>query len=124
MVGSVNLDHSFTVDALPRPGQTVLVLAWLVGLQLMVSGVFRLVASFSASESRALLAVAGVLAIVVGILVLRHPLQTVAVLALLLGLYWAISGAIEIVHADRCNELVGGPDAHLIIDDTATRSCR
>lgn len=24
MVGSVNLDHSFTVDALPRPGQTVL----------------------------------------------------------------------------------------------------
>jgi SRSO17 transposase len=26
---------------------------------------------------------------------------------------------IEAVHADRCNELVGGPDAHLIIDDTA-----
>jgi SRSO17 transposase len=29
------------------------------------------------------------------------------------------TGPIEIVHADRCNELVGGPDAHLIIDDTA-----
>jgi len=26
---------------------------------------------------------------------------------------------IEVVHADRCNELVGGPDAHLIVDDTA-----
>lgn len=26
---------------------------------------------------------------------------------------------IEAVHADRCNELVGGPDAHLIVDDTA-----
>lgn len=26
---------------------------------------------------------------------------------------------IETVHADRCNELVGGPDVHLIIDDTA-----
>jgi SRSO17 transposase len=26
---------------------------------------------------------------------------------------------IEVVHAERCNELVGGPDAHLIIDDTA-----
>jgi SRSO17 transposase len=26
---------------------------------------------------------------------------------------------IEIVHADRCNELVGGPNSHLIIDDTA-----
>jgi SRSO17 transposase len=26
---------------------------------------------------------------------------------------------IEVVHADRCNELVGGADAHLIIDDTA-----
>jgi SRSO17 transposase len=26
---------------------------------------------------------------------------------------------VEVVHADRCNELVGGPDAHLIIDDTA-----
>src|SRR5579863_51590 len=32
---------------------------------------------------------------------------------------------IEIVHADRCNELVGGPDAHLIVDDTALpkRAC-
>jgi SRSO17 transposase len=26
---------------------------------------------------------------------------------------------LEAVHADRCNELVGGPDAHLIVDDTA-----
>ncbi len=26
---------------------------------------------------------------------------------------------IEIVHMDRCNELVGGSDAHLIVDDTA-----
>jgi SRSO17 transposase len=26
---------------------------------------------------------------------------------------------IEVVQADRCNELVGGIDAHLIIDDTA-----
>lgn len=26
---------------------------------------------------------------------------------------------IEVVHADRCNELVGGPDAYLIIDDTS-----
>lgn len=26
---------------------------------------------------------------------------------------------IEVVHADRCNELVGGPDAFLIIDDTS-----
>jgi len=31
---------------------------------------------------------------------------------------WA-TAPIEIVHAERCNELVGGPDAHLIIDDTA-----
>jgi SRSO17 transposase len=26
---------------------------------------------------------------------------------------------IEVVHMDRCNELVGGADAHLIVDDTA-----
>jgi uncharacterized membrane protein HdeD (DUF308 family) len=87
------------VLVLTWPGQTVLVLAWLIGVQLLISGVFRLVASFSAPQSRALLAVAGVLAIVVGILVLRHPLQTVAVLVLLLGLYWVVSGTVEIVHA-------------------------
>jgi uncharacterized membrane protein HdeD (DUF308 family) len=87
------------VLVLTWPGQTVLVLAWLIGAQLLISGIFRLVASFSAPESRALLAVAGVLAIVVGILVLRHPLQTVAVLVLLLGLYWVVSGTVEIVHA-------------------------
>jgi SRSO17 transposase len=29
------------------------------------------------------------------------------------------TGPIEAVHADRCNRLLGGPAAHLIIDDTA-----
>lgn len=84
------------------PGKTVLVLAVLFGIQLLVAGVFRLVASIAVSHAetstRVLFALLGVLSIIVGILVLREPGQTVVVLGLLLGLVWTVGGVIEIFH--------------------------
>jgi uncharacterized membrane protein HdeD (DUF308 family) len=43
-----------------------------------------------------LYALIGVLSIIVGMLCLRHVLQTIGVLALLLGVYWVVSGVVEI----------------------------
>ncbi len=84
------------------PGKTVVVLAVLFAIQLLVVGIFRLVAAFAVSEAqtstRVLFALLGVLFIIVGILCLREPLQTIVVLGLLLGLVWTISGVIEIFH--------------------------
>lgn len=84
------------------PGKTVLVIAVLFGIQLIVGGIFRLVLSISYSEAetsgRVLYAILGALSIIVGLLCLREPLQTVVVLGLLLGLAWTIGGIVEIVH--------------------------
>ncbi|HEY6424089.1 MAG TPA: HdeD family acid-resistance protein [Pseudonocardiaceae bacterium] len=83
------------------PGLTVLAFAVIFGVWLLVAGIFRLVAAFAFSEVpgfQVLLGVLGVLSILVGILCLRHPLQTLAVLALVLGVFWVVSGIIEIVH--------------------------
>ncbi|XVS65443.1 HdeD family acid-resistance protein [Actinosynnema sp. CA-299493] len=83
------------------PGLTLLTAAVLFGVQMLVTGVFWLAASFTADalgRQRWLLAVAGLLALVAGILCLRAPFQTIAVLALLLGVTWVVGGVAEVFH--------------------------
>lgn len=91
------------------PEATVKVVAILFGLQLLVLGGLRIVQAIIADDSggtRVLFALLGVLSVLVGVLVLRHLLQTVVVMALLLGMFWLIGGIIEFVHAvgDSGNE--------------------
>jgi uncharacterized membrane protein HdeD (DUF308 family) len=85
--------------ALEWPGRSVVVIAVLFGLQLLAAGIYRFVAAFAADEAsgstRVLLALLGVLSFVVGLYALRHILVTVAALALLLGIFWIVNGAIE-----------------------------
>ncbi|GGY99250.1 HdeD family acid-resistance protein [Streptomyces poonensis] len=76
------------------PHGTLHVLAVVVGLYLLLIGVFRFVAAFAGGArgeraARLLLAVVFVLA---GVLCLRHPLQTVAALSLIVGVVWLVSG--------------------------------
>jgi uncharacterized membrane protein HdeD (DUF308 family) len=80
------------------PSRTVLIIAVIFGVELFVAGIFRLVAAFtSAGEGhRVMFALLGVISIIVGIFCLRHIFQTVAILALILGVYWIISGVIDI----------------------------
>lgn len=91
------------VVVLAWPGATLLVIAVTFAIFLFVTGVFRLVAALASVEpsgsGRALLAIVGALSILLGILFLRRPFETLAVLVLLLGLFWIVAGALEIVHA-------------------------
>jgi uncharacterized membrane protein HdeD (DUF308 family) len=91
------------VVALAWPGRTLIVIAVLFGIQLIVTGIFRFVAAFAiddlASGTRVLLALLGVLSLVIGLYALRHVLLTVLALALLLGIYWIVSGAVELFTA-------------------------
>ena len=84
------------------PGESILALAVVLGIWLLVAGVFRLVAAIATDEaqasSRVLLALLGVLAILVGILCLARPFQTATALALLLGAFWIVGGVIEFFH--------------------------
>lgn len=84
------------------PSISVVALAVIFAIQVIVSGIFRLVTAIVSRDvesGRALMAVLGVLSIVVGILFLRHPFQTVAAMVLLVGLFWVISGLLETIHA-------------------------
>ena len=79
------------------PGRTVLVIAVLFGLQLFISGIFRLVIAFTdeGAGHRVAYTLIGIFSIIVGILCLRHIFQTVAALALILGIFWVISGIMD-----------------------------
>lgn len=81
------------------PGRTVQVIAVLFGLQLVVAGIFRFVAALATDDesggTRVLLALLGVLSFIVGLYALRNVLVTIAALALLLGIFWIVNGAVE-----------------------------
>jgi uncharacterized membrane protein HdeD (DUF308 family) len=84
------------------PDVSAATVAVLFGIQLLLHGVVRIVQSFLVGDSageRVLLTLLGVLSVAAGVLCLRHPLQTVAALALLVGLFWLIGGLIEICRA-------------------------
>ena len=85
------------------PGETLVVLAVLLSIQLMVNGIFSLVNAFAAHTVdggvRALLGLTGALSIIVALLCLRAPLQTVVVIGLLIGAWLVISGLIEVFTA-------------------------
>ena len=84
------------------PDVSIVVLAWLFGIQLIVAGILQLVAAFwrdNGVAARVLLGLAGAFSILVGLLCLRGPLQTAVLLGLLVGATWVVTGIIGIVHA-------------------------
>ena len=90
------------VIALAWPGPTLLVIAILFGAELVVLGVFRFVAAFGHdvnAGTRVLYAFLGVLSLIIGLYALRHVLVTLLALALLLGIFWVINGAVELFAA-------------------------
>jgi uncharacterized membrane protein HdeD (DUF308 family) len=91
------------VAALVWPGRTLVVVAVLFGIQLIVTGIFRFAAAFASDDltggTRVLLAVLGVFSLIIGLYAVRHVLITLLALALLLGIFWIISGAVELFTA-------------------------
>lgn len=85
------------------PDETLVVLVVLLSIQLMVNGIFQLINAFAAHTVdggvRALLGLTGALSIIVALLCLRAPLQTVVVIGLLLGAWWVVSGLIDVFTA-------------------------
>jgi uncharacterized membrane protein HdeD (DUF308 family) len=82
------------------PDETLRLLTVLFGLELILVGIFRLIRAFSSGEQhRVWSVILGILAIFLGVLVLRNIWTTVAVLAVVLGVYWIIAGIIDFVVA-------------------------
>jgi uncharacterized membrane protein HdeD (DUF308 family) len=91
------------IVVLAWPGETLLVVAVLFGVQLIVSGIFRFVAALASDDmtggTRVLLALLGVLSVIIGLWAVRHVLLTLLALAVLLGIYWIVSGVIDVFTA-------------------------
>ena len=85
------------------PHASVTVFAVLLAIQLIVAGVIRIVQALSTDRrdgaARALIGLLGGLALIVGLLILRDPLQSVVVVTMILGAFWIIAGVIDILSA-------------------------
>jgi uncharacterized membrane protein HdeD (DUF308 family) len=99
------------IAALAWPGRTLVVVAVLFGVQLIVMGIFRFAGALASDDltggTRALLAVLGVLSLIIGLYAVRHVLITLLALALLLGIFWIVSGAVELFTALAHREMRG-----------------
>ena len=97
------------VLALAWPGHTLIAIAVVFGVQLVVMGVFRFVASFAYPDlsggTRVLYALLGVLSLIIGLYALRHVLITIVALALLLGIFWVVNGTTELFTAISHREM-------------------
>jgi uncharacterized membrane protein HdeD (DUF308 family) len=90
------------VAVLIWPGRTLIVVAVLFGFQLIVTGIYRFGAAFAADESgatRVLLALLGVFSLIIGLYAIRHILITLLALGLFLGIFWVVSGVVELFNA-------------------------
>ncbi|MGA5896526.1 HdeD family acid-resistance protein [Streptomyces venetus] len=89
------------------PDATLHVLAVLLGLYLLVTGGFRFVAVFAREEHGERLPelLLAVLCILAGVLCLRHPLQTIAALSLIVGVVWLVSGVLTLYTAVVARDL-------------------
>lgn len=85
------------------PQETARVFAIVVGLQFIAIGIARFVTAFAPgradSGSRILYVLLSLLSVLAGVLCLRHQLQAVTVLALIIGLLWLIGGIVLLFSA-------------------------
>ncbi len=90
--------------------ETAVVVGWLLGVYLVVSGSFQLVQSFTGERKggiRALLAIGGVLSIVLGFFAFRSVAHSVALLAVVIGVAWLINGITMLITAVGDHDLPG-----------------
>ena len=83
------------------PEKTVAVAAVLLGISLLISGVFGLVASFTQPDrsagARVLTAISGAISIALGLIAFRGVTQAIAILVIVVGIGWVMRGIIELV---------------------------
>jgi uncharacterized membrane protein HdeD (DUF308 family) len=81
-----------------RPSGSLVVISVLIGILMIFSGVFHIVAAVDAPEHhRAWPAIAGVLFIVGGIVLMRHLQYSLALIGLFVGFSWIIQGVSSLV---------------------------
>lgn len=93
------------------PHLSLVVAAVFFGIQLIISAVFRFVGAFtapSAAESvwaRFLMIIVAILSLIAGLFLLRDPISGVVVIGVVLGIYWIVTGLVDLMVAIGHREL-------------------
>jgi uncharacterized membrane protein HdeD (DUF308 family) len=83
-----------------HPGGSLNVVAVLLGILAILSGIFHLVRIFGRGESnRVWSGIVGLVFIVVGVVLIRHLHLTLALVGLYVGLVWIVQGVVALVAA-------------------------
>jgi uncharacterized membrane protein HdeD (DUF308 family) len=84
---------------LVAPHRTLSTLAVILGIYLLAIGVIWLVVAIGVKEARGSALWRGALAVIAGAIVIRHPSDSITVLALAFGLFLLVAGVFELVAA-------------------------
>ena len=88
------------IIVLIEPGSSLKAIAVITGVFVLIDGIVALVAALSrGTENRGLAALIGVLNLIVGVLLIRHPIGGVVAVALLVGIWLIVAGAVRFVLA-------------------------
>jgi uncharacterized membrane protein HdeD (DUF308 family) len=103
VVGLISLVGGIVLVAYPGPSLTVIAL--LVGIELLIGGVFLIFGALGQpAGSRAWGVLGGALAVIAGVIVLRHPSGSLLVVALAVGIYLILAGVLRLVGAVEARE--------------------
>ena len=92
---------------LVAPHRTLSTLAVILGIYLLVVGVLWIGVGIAVREVRGTGLLRGVLALIAGAIVIRHPSDSITVLALALGIFLMVAGVFELVAAIETSERRG-----------------
>ncbi len=98
LVGIVSIVAGAIVIA--KPSNSLSTLAVIFGIFILADGIIELIAALSShTENRGSLAVIGVISVIAGVLLIRHPLGGVRAVALLVGIWLIAAGVVRFIAA-------------------------
>jgi uncharacterized membrane protein HdeD (DUF308 family) len=96
LLGALTLILGIIVTA--KPTGSLNVLAVLIGILLILSGIFHLIRVFDPREQhRIWLGIAGLLFIVIGVVLIRHLHLTRSLIGLIVGITWIVQGLAALI---------------------------
>jgi len=87
------------VLVLAQPNISLKTLAVIAGIYLLLAGVVAIVRTVSDDERGAGGLLIGILALIAGVVVIRHPGESVVAMSLALGIYFLVAGALDLARA-------------------------